>query len=244
MLGILGSTFFFAVAGVQNWRILACIWAIVPLVNVYFFSVCPIAPLVEDGQSMSMGQLFRLPVFWLLALLMVCSGASELSMAQWASAFAESALGISKTMGDLAGPCLFAVLMGLSRVFYGKYSEKLDMTKFMMGCGLLCVVCYLLAALSPLPIFGLIGCALCGVSVGIMWPGTISTASQVCPKGGTAMFALLALAGDLGGTTGPLTVGLFSGLAGDNLKMGLLASIIFPVGLILGLIVLRRRKTK
>lgn len=242
VLVILGSTLFFAVAGIRHWRILACIWAIIPLINVYNFSVCPIAPLVEDGQSMSIGQLFRLPVFWLLALLMVCSGASELSMAQWASAFTESALGVSKTIGDLAGPCLFAILMGCSRVFYGKYSEKIDMTKFMIGCGALCIVCYLLASLSPVPILGLAGCALCGISVGIMWPGTISTSSQVCPRGGTAMFALLALAGDLGGTTGPLTVGLFSGLAGDDLKMGILAAAIFPVMLIAGLVVLRRRK--
>lgn len=242
VLVILGSTLFFAVAGVENWRILACLLALVPLANAYNFAVCPIAPLVPEGDSMGIRGLFRLPVFWLLALLMVCSGAAELSMAQWASAFTESALGISKTVGDLAGPCLFAVLMGISRVCYGKYSERLDMVKCMFGCGLLCVACYLLAALSPLPVFGLAGCALCGISVGIMWPGTISISAQVCPKGGTALFALLALAGDLGGTAGPLAVGMFSELAGDNLKMGIFSAVVFPVVLLAGLGILRAGK--
>ncbi len=156
---VLCSTVFFAAVGIRHWRILCCLWAVIPLINVYNFAVCPIVPLVEDGQSMGIRRLFRLPIFWLLALLMVCAGASELSMSQWASAFTESALGVSKTVGDLAGPCLFAVLMGCSRVFYGKYSERINMTKFMMWCGLLCVGCYLLASLSPLPFLGLAGCA-------------------------------------------------------------------------------------
>lgn len=238
---ILGSTLFFAVFGVEHWRILALIWALIPLYNIFNFIKCPIERLTEDGESMSIGQLLRLPLFWLLALLMVCSGASELSMAQWASAFTESAMGVSKTVGDLAGPCLFAVLMGLSRVFYGKMSEKLDLTKAMLGCGALCVGCYLLASLAALPILGLMGCALCGISVGIMWPGTISISARKCPTGGTAMFALLALAGDLGGSVGPSVVGLFAGAAGGDLKVGLLAATVFPMVLILGLTVLKKR---
>ena len=175
-----------------------------------------------------------------MALLMVCSGASEIPMSQWASAFTESALGVSKTVGDLAGPCLFAVLMGLARVFYGKYSEKLDLTKTMLGSGLLCVCCYLLASLTHSPVLGLAGCALCGVSVGIMWPGTLRISSQKCPKGGTAMFALLALGGDLGGSLGPTLVGSVSGAANGSLKAGILAAVIFPVLLILGLLLLKR----
>ena len=237
---ILGSTVFFAVFGVENWRILAILWAVLPFVNTFNFLKCPIERLTEDGEGMKMSQLFRMPLFWLMALLMVCSGASEISMAQWASAFTESAMGVSKTIGDLAGPCLFAVLMGISRVFYGKMSEKLDLTKTMLGCGALCILCYLLASLSPLPVLGLMGCALCGISVGIMWPGTLSISAQKCPKGGTVMFALLALAGDLGGSIGPSLVGSVSSMADGNLKTGLLVATLFPALLIAGLVVLKK----
>ena len=237
---ILGSTLFFAKFGLAHWKILTLIWALVPLYNAFNFIACPIERLVEDGESMRTGQLLRLPLFWLLVLLMVCSGASEASMAQWASAFTESAMGVSKTVGDLAGPCLFAVFMGTSRILYGKMSEKLDLTKTMLASGLLCVICYLMASLSPLPIIGLAGCALCGISVGIMWPGTISISAQKCPLGGTAMFAFLALAGDMGATVGPSMVGRFSGMAGGDLKMGLLFAAIFPVVLIFVLFVLKK----
>ena len=237
---ILGSTVFFAVFSVKNWHILALLWAVIPFVNAFNFLKCPIERLTEDGEGMKMGQLFRIPLFWLMALLMVCSGASEISMAQWASAFTESAMGVSKTIGDLAGPCLFAVLMGISRVFYGKMSEKLDLTKTMLGCGALCILCYLLASLSPLPVLGLMGCALCGISVGIMWPGTLSISAQKCPKGGTVMFALLALAGDLGVSIGPSLVGSVSSMADGNLKTGLLVATLFPALLIAGLVVLKK----
>lgn len=238
---ILGSTLFFTVFGVSNWKILTLIWAVIPLYNAFNFISCPIERLVEDGESMRPGQLLRLPLFWLLILLMVCSGASEASMAQWASAFTESAMGVSKTVGDLAGPCLFAVFMGISRVIYGKMSEKLDLIKTMTGCGVLCVICYLTASLSSLPIIGLAGCAFCGITVGIMWPGSISISSQKCPRGGTAMFAFLALAGDLGATVSPAMVGSVSNMVDGNLKIGLLVATAFPLILILGLIVLNRK---
>lgn len=241
---ILLSTLFFTVFGVENWKILTLIWALVPLVNAFNFISCPIERLIEDGQSMRIGQLFRLPLFWLLILLMICSGASEASMAQWASAFTESAMGVSKTVGDLAGPCLFAVFMGISRILYGKMSGKLDLTKTMLACGILCVICYLASSLSSIPIIGLAGCALCGVSVGIMWPGTISISSQKCPLGGTAMFAFLALAGDLGATVSPAMVGSISNMVGGNLKIGLLVATAFPLILIIGLIVLNRKFNK
>ena len=238
---ILGSTLFFAIFGVENWRILALIWAIIPLYNTFNFISCPIERLVEDGEGMRMGQLLRMPLFWLMALLMVCSGASEISMAQWASAFTESAMGVTKTIGDLAGPCLFAVLMGIARVYYGKMSEKLDLTRTMLGCGALCLLCYLLASLSSSAVLGLLGCALCGLSVGVMWPGTLSISAQKCPKGGTVMFALLALAGDLGGSVGPSLVGSIAGMAEGNLKYGLLFGAIFPILLIIGLLFLKKR---
>ena len=238
---VLGSTLFFAIFGMAYWQILTVIWAVVPLLNIFNFLSCPIERLVEDGEGLRVGQLLRLPLFLLMIVLMICVGASEATMTQWASAFTESALGVSKTVGDLAGPCLFAVFMGLSRMFYGKKSEKLDLTKVMLGCGLLCVVCYLLAALSPIPIIGLIGCALCGLSVGIMWPGTISISSQKCPKGGTAMFAFLALAGDLGAAVGPTMVGGIADAAGGGLKTGLLFATLFPIVMIIGLIMLIKK---
>ena len=236
---ILVSTLFFAVFGIGNWKWLACIWAVVPLYNVYNFAVCPIETLTDDGKGMGAGALFRIPLFWLSIVLMVCSGASELSMSQWASAYAESALGLSKAAGDLAGPCMFAVTMGISRVIYGKYGDRLDLTKFMLGSGGLCLVCYLAASLSSSPIVGLAGCILCGFSVGIMWPGTISICSGRLPAGGTAMFALLAMAGDLGGAFGPSLVGNITQNAGNNLQRGMLAGCIFPLVLILSLLILK-----
>lgn len=241
---ILGSTLFFTVFGVENWKILTMIWAVVPLYNAFNFISCPMERLVEDGKSMRISQLLRLPLFWLMILLMVCSGASEASMAQWASSFTESAMSVSKTVGDLAGPCLFAVFMGISRIVYGKMSEKLDLTKTMLACGVLCVICYLMASLSSTPMIGLAGCALCGLSVGIMWPGTISISSQKCPRGGTAMFAFLALAGDLGATISPAMVGNISNMFGGNLKVGLFAATAFPLILIVGLAVQLKGKRK
>lgn len=241
---ILGSTLFFAIFGIENWKILTIIWAAVPLVNTVNFLSCPIERLVEDGDGMRVGQLLRTPLFLLMILLMICAGASEATMTQWASAFTESALGVSKTIGDLAGPCMFAVFMGITRVFYGKFSEKLNLTKVMLACGSLCVVCYLLAALSPISMIGLVGCALCGLAVGIMWPGTICISSQKCPRGGTAMFAFLALAGDLGAAVGPTMVGGIADAVGGNLKTGLLFATLFPAFMIFGLILLLKKFEK
>lgn len=237
---ILGSTLFFALFGIEKWKILVFIWALVPLYNAFNFMNCPIERLVEDGKSMGIKELLGTPVFWLMIVLMVCSGASEATMAQWASAFTESALGVSKTVGDLAGPCLFAMFMGVSRILYGKFSRKLDLTKVMLVCGAMCIGCYLLASLSTLPILGLAGCALCGLGVGVMWPGSISISSQRCPRGGTAMFAFLALAGDLGAMASPAMVGGLSEIAGGNLKTGLFAAAIFPLILVVGLLILRK----
>lgn len=241
---ILGSTLFFVVFGVENWKILTFIWALVPLYNTFNFIRCPIERLIEDGKSMGIRKLLKTPVFWLMIILMVCSGASEATMAQWASAFTESAIGVSKTVGDLTGPCLFAMFMGISRMLYGKFSEKLDLIKVMLGCGIMCAGCYLVASLSTLPILGLAGCAFCGLAVGIMWPGSISISSQKCPRGGTAMFAFLALAGDLGAMVSPAMVGSLSEMAGGNLKTGLLTATIFPIFLVFGLLILKKKVGK
>jgi len=238
---ILGSTLFFALFGIENWRILAVVWSIIPFYNIYNFVTCPIEPLVEDGQSMTMLQLIKTKKFWLFILLMVCAGSSEIAMAQWASAFAESALHVSKTVGDLAGPCGFAVFMGISRLLYGKFGEKVDLAVFMVASGILCLCCYLLAGFADMPVMGLIGCALCGFSVGIMWPGSISISSRILPTGGTAMFALLALAGDLGGAVGPAIIGSVSQKAGENLQAGVLAGIGFPIVLVICVLIIRKR---
>lgn len=241
---ILLSTIFFAIFGIENWRILACIWALIPLYNTFNFISCPIESLTEEGEGLSIRQLCHIPIFWLALVLMVCAGASEISMAQWVSAYVESALGISKSIGDIIGPCLFAVMMGTSRSFYGKYGEKIDLMKFMIGSGALCLVCYLLSALAPLPFLNLVGCAVCGFSVGIMWPGTISIASKKIPLGGTAMFALLAMAGDLGGSVGPGIVGFVTQNANDNLKVGMLAGCVFPTVLVLSVLLLKRKRAE
>ena len=238
---ILLSTVFFSVFGIEYWKILACIWALIPLYNIWNFATCPIERLTEEGKGMTIRALFKTPLFWLAIILMVCAGASELSMAQWASAFTEAALGFSKTVGDLVGPCLFAVTMGISRVIYGKYGAKMNLIWFMIGSGILCLCCYLLASLSASPVLGLIGCIFCGFSVGIMWPGTISITSPRIPQGGTALFALLAMAGDLGGAFGPSLVGTVTQQAGDNLRIGTLVGSIFPIILIIVLLLLNRQ---
>lgn len=241
---ILISTIFFAIFGIDSWKWLAILLALVPAINIYNFATCPIEYLVEDGEGMSIPALFKTPLFWIAIVLMVCSGASELSMAQWASAYAEAALGLSKTMGDLLGPCLFAVSMGICRVLYGKYGEKVNLTQFMLGSGLMCVTCYILASLFENPVVGLVGCILCGFSVGIMWPGTLSVSSKKFPAGGTAMFALLAMAGDLGGSIGPGIVGRVTQMTGDNIRSGMAVGMIFPVVLVIGLLLFNRMKSQ
>ncbi|MBS5874169.1 MAG: MFS transporter [Clostridiales bacterium] len=240
VLVILISTLFFSIFGIANWRVLSLVWAALPLLNAFYYSQVPIATLHEEGEAMPARKLFSSGVFWVFALLMVCAGASEQAMSQWASAFAESGLQISKSVGDLAGPCMFSILMGVTRVFYAKFSERINLTAFMIGSGILCIVSYLLTSLSVYPLLSLVGCGLCGLSVGILWPGAFSLACTACPKGGTAMFALLALAGDLGCSAGPSLVGFVSDAAQGNLKAGLLAAIGFPILLLLGLLACKK----
>lgn len=241
---ILGSTLFFAVFGIKHWKIMTILWALIPLYNTINFISCPIEKLVEDGKSMNIRQLLSVPMFWMMIFLMICAGSSEAAMCQWASAFTESALKVSKWIGDLAGPCLFAAFMGIARILYGKMSVKLNLIKTMLLCGLLASVCYFLASLASWAMLGLIGCSLCGLAVGIMWPGTISLSSRKCPTGGTAMFAFLALAGDLGSTAGPAVVGKVAEAAGEDLKNGLLAATIFPICMTLGLVFLYQYSRK
>ncbi len=227
---VLLSTLFFAAFGVRNWKVLALIWALIPIVNGIVFTRVPIAPLISEGErGMTLGELAKSKLFWLFMLAMMCAGASEQSVSQWASAFAETGLGVSKTLGDLMGPMFFALMMGLARAIYGRYGERIRLEKFMLGSCLLCVAAYLIVTLSPWPVLGLIGCGVCGFSVGIFWPGTFSMASASMRRGGTALFCMLALAGDLGCSAGPTVVGMVSSAASDNLKIGILAAIAFPI---------------
>lgn len=240
---VLLSTLFFVTFGVLRWRFLPFIWALIPLFNTFLFLKVPIRQLNENGKSTPVRKLFTVKVFWLFLILMLCAGASELAMSQWASLFAEEVLGVSKTLGDLLGPCAFAVLMGLSRTVYGLFGTKMNLRFFIFASGVLCVISYLTVVFAPLPIISLIGCALCGLSVGIMWPGTYSLAAQKYPQGGTAMFAILALAGDAGCSSGPILAG-FVGDASGNLKTGLLAAALFPLIMVIGISLIRKNKAK
>ena len=240
---VLLSTVFFRAAGIENWKILAIVWAVIPICNAVAFTRVPMASLMEEGESgLSLKELFASKIFWVLLLMMVCAGASEQAVSQWASTFAEKGLEISKTAGDLAGPMAFAVLMGASRAFYGKYGDRIQLDHFMIWSSILCILSYLGIALFPSPVLSLAACAVCGLSVGIMWPGSFSKAAAALPKGGTAMFALLALGGDLGCSGGPTVVGAVSSVMGENLKMGILAAVVFPVLLLTGILVCGRMK--
>ncbi len=236
------STLFFQIFGIENWKILAVVWMLIPLCNAAAFTKVPIASLMEEGEKgLGIRELFRMKIFVILFIMMLCAGASEQAVSQWASTFAEMGLGISKTAGDLAGPMAFAILMGLSRAYYGKYGDKINLDRFMVCSCMLCIASYFCISLMPMPQISLIACAVCGLSVGIMWPGTFSKASSALPRGGTAMFALLALGGDIGCSGGPTLVGFVSSRFGDNLKMGILAGVVFPVLLLTGILLLGKK---
>ena len=239
---VLISTLYFRIFGIENWKALAVIWALVPLCNAAFFAKVPVPTPEEQGRSgLGIRDLAGQKIFWIFLLMMFCAGASEQSVSQWASTFAEKGLGVSKTVGDLIGPMAFAILMGSSRVLYGKFGEKIDLDRFMAGSSLLCVASYLCICFVPHPVFGSIGCALCGLSVAIMWPGTFSKAAAAIPKGGTALFALMALAGDLGCAGGPTLAGMVSSYFGEDLRKGILAAALFPLFLLCGIFLCHRQ---
>lgn len=243
VLVVIASTVYFNAAGIENWRFLPIIWAFVPLINIFLFMKVPIRELCEDTVPVPLKKLFTVKIFWLFLVLMICAGASELAMSQWASLFAEEGLRVNKTLGDMLGPCAFAVLMGLSRTFFGFFGSKINLKKFIFASGILCVFSYLVAVFSPLPIISLLGCALCGLSVGIMWPGTYSLAAKYYPEGGTAMFAILALAGDVGCLSGPTITGMVAN-SQNSMKAGLFSAVAFPIILLVGILLLRGKKVK
>lgn len=241
---VLLSTGYFALFGIESWRLLPILWAIIPLCNAVLFTKVPLRTYDGDAaQTHSVRKLFSAKIFWVLALLMLCSGASELAMGQWSSYFAETGLGVPKAAGDLLGPCAFAALMGLARLLYGSNSTRIRLTTALSASCVLCIICYLAATLSPHPIVSLIFCGVCGFSVGMLWPGVYSLAAKVCPQGGTAMFALLALSGDIGCGIGPSLVGYISGLqqnANAGIKAGLLCAVIFPLIMVFSITLLKK----
>ncbi|MGN0691645.1 MAG: MFS transporter [Oscillospiraceae bacterium] len=239
---VLISTAFFRLFGVGNWHILAIIWAAVPLLNGMYFMLVPLYDISSGEDIVPVRSMLRQPLFILILVIMICAGASEQAVSQWTSAFAESALNVSKTVGDLAGPCCFALFMGLARALYGKYSDRLPLNRFMLFSAVLCICCYLMISLSPSLLWGLVGCGVCGFSVGIFWPGTFSAAAKEFPRGGTSMYALMALAGDIGCSAGPTVAGLTANAAGGDLKTGIGAAIVFPAVILIGIVMLGRNK--
>ena len=234
---ILASSLYFLFRGTGDWKVMALIWAAVPALNCIYFMLVPMPEQEAEAKSGSFKALFGNKIFWLMALLMICAGASEVCIAQWASSFAESGLGVSKVVGDIAGPCAFAFLMGVSRLVFAKLSEKVRLEPMLLVSGALCAGGYLIIALSPNAVLSLVGCGICGFAVGAMWPGTFSLSAGGIKGGGTMMFAFLALAGDVGCTAGPTLVGFVTDAFGGELQKGLSFGIIFPVILCIGLAV-------
>ncbi len=237
---VLLSTIYFRTVGIEHWEYLSLIWAIIPAIDLFLFCFVPINTLVDESEESTFGELIKQKLFWVFLIMMLCAGATELSMSQWASAFAEPGLGVEKWMGDLLGPCLFAVCMGSARVFYATHSDKIGLKKGILISSGICIISYLVAIFSPIPIISLIGCAMCGVGSGMLWPGTYSIATSRMPKGGVPMFGLLALAGDMGCLSGPYLTGMMSTAFDGNLKMGFLFSLIFPLTLMIMVIILMR----
>ncbi len=223
------STLFFSLAGIGNWKIMTYIWAAIPLCNLVYFLFVPLAPLTVEGESLKLTGLLKNKFLWLFLLIIFCAGACEQSVSQWASVFAEEGLGVSKTVGDLLGPALFALCMGISRLIYGKTGKQENIGVFMLVGAVLCVGAYLLISLVPHPVAGFCGVALCGFSVGSLWPGAFSKVADSVRGGGTMMFAFMALAGDLGCALGPAVAGGAAGAAGDDLHFGILIAVVFPV---------------
>lgn len=253
---VLITTLLLRLIGEDLWFILPILWSLLPLYNLFRFLKVPLTPTVPEEEKTPLKTLFTSKIFLMALLLMLCAGASELAMSQWSSLFAERALGVTKVIGDLLGPCLFAVFMGIGRTIYGVWGEKIHLTGAMVFCAALCILCYLGTALFENPWLSLLSCALCGFSVSLMWPGTFSLTSAAYPKGGTAMFGILAVLGDVGCSVGPALMGAVSGAVSGNaniaasfpnltadqlgLKSGMLFSAVFPAFILIGVLLLTR----
>lgn len=262
ILVVLLSTFFIWIFGSDMWFLLPLLWSLIPFANLFYFLKVPLMPTIPEEEKTPLRQLFASKLFLLAMIMMVCAGASELAMSQWASLFAEKGLQVSKLMGDLLGPCLFAVFMAVSRTSYGLWGNRWNLKNILLLCSILGVVCYLTTALSPNPVISLMGCAFCGLAVSLLWPGLFSLTAAAYPKGGTAMFGVLAVMGDVGCSLGPWISGLVSGSAQNSskilqlgqsfgfdsqqtgLRAGMLIAAVFPLVMVICLILFRRREIK
>lgn len=235
---ILISTIVLKFIGESYWYIIPLLWSAIPFINIFMFGIVPINTIINENEKISIKIFFRNKVFWIIVIMMICAGASEMGMSQWASYFAEIGLKVDKTTGDIMGPVFFCFMMGITRLLYGKKGEVIDLEKFIVYSCILCIISYCLAGFSPYPIIGLIGCGLCGLSVGILWPGMFSIAAKNCKEGGTAIFALLALAGDIGCVTGPQMVNIIYNIFPQyGIKLGFLAACIFPLIMIIFMVI-------
>lgn len=236
------TTLFFHFVGVENWRLVCLLWALIPAGNIVLCVICPMCPLTEEGHTLPIRKLFSSKLFWIFFLMMLCAGASEHSMVQWSSFFAEKGLQVPKAIGDLLGPCMFAILMGVTRAVYGALGDNFPLQRALIISSIVCIGSYLVAVFSPLPFISLIGCGFCGISVGLMWPGVFTLTAKYSAKGGTAMFALLAVAGDLGCSVGPSIVSSVASAFDGELKAGLLAAVFFPLLLAIGVFSLKKMR--
>jgi len=241
LLIVMVSTAFFATFGIRAWRYLAIFWAILPIIDMLIFAKAPLHVFGEKAKKIPLKSLFTNKIFLLLLLLMLCGGAAELTVSQWISVFAESSLGLPKSIGDILGPCLFALTMGFSRVAYTKM--RMPLLRAILLCAVLCTASYLITVFSPHPLLALTGCALTGFSVGIFWPGILSFAAQTMPGGGTAMLGFLALGGDIGCSMGPGLLGYIFEKT-NSLSPGLLLSALYPLLITLGSIYLIKKVGK
>jgi len=238
---VLVTTLLLFLIGNKNWSIIPMMWAILPIYNLITFLKVPIIPPLSENERMPIKKLLKSKIFLIALLMMLCAGASELAIAQWASLFTEKALGVSKTAGDVLGPCFFGIMMGVGRTIYGVYGQKVRLLRVMILSAILCVISYIAASVSQNAAVSLVGCALCGLAVSLMWPGMLSMVAAKYTSGGAAMFGIMAIFGDVGCSVGPWLVGVVSqmcsGLGAESaLRYGILAATIFPVIMILGLL--------
>ncbi len=252
VLVVVLSTVALALIGDDGWNWIPLGWALIPFFNLFNFMRVPIVEVSEEQKKSGIGTFLKSPIFIVALFMMICGGAAEQAMAQWASLFAERALGVSKVLGDLLGPCLFALCMGIGRTGYGIFGEKINIEKALIACGAVSVVCYLVTVFVTVPVLSLLGCAACGFGVSLMWPGVLSYTSQKYNyNAGPVMFSLLALGGDTGCSLGPWVTGVVSdlylaansGAAGAEsqaIRYGLLAAIVFPVVMLILLAVMRK----
>ncbi len=229
--------------GFKQWYFIPAIWAIIPFLNMFSFLRVPIVQPSPDEKMSTFSELVKKPLFLVYMVMMFCAGASEIAMAEWASIFAQNALGVSKAIGDITGPCAFALFMGTGRVVYAKLSKKVSFTKMLVILNIFCFVCYMVVAVCKIPIIALIFCAVCGFTVSISWPGIYSAGARTFTTGGAVMFSVFAMCGDTGCALGPWLIGVLADKF--SLNVGFAAASVFPLVMVIcALYILKLRSCK